>query len=92
MLLKKTITEVARNFSHLVNRVAYKHDSIILVRGNKEVAELRPVVSGLSSMDFVDFIKSLPHLTESELTSFSNDLKDVRESMNDKPIRDPWAS
>jgi hypothetical protein len=92
MLLKKTVTELARDFSHFVNRVAYKHNSIILLRGKKEVAELRPIVSGLPISDFANLMDSLPHLSEPELEAFSTDLKVVRDSMNDEPVRDPWAS
>lgn len=92
MLLKKTVTEIARDFSHFVNRVTYKHDSIILLKGKREVAELRPVVSGMPVAEFSNLMVSLPHLSEEDMDSFSNDLDSIRDIMNDEPIRDPWAS
>jgi|TARA_B110000495_G_C23041924_1_gene625611 hypothetical protein len=90
MKLKKTVTEVARNFSSFLNSVRYNHDTIVLIRGKKEVAELRPIISGMSADNFLNLIKLGPHLSESDLKSFSDDLKMVRETMNEAPIGDPW--
>lgn len=90
MKLKKTVTEVARNFSSFLNSVRYNHDSIILVRGKKEVAELRPIISGMSADNFLNILKSAPHLSESDLKSFSEDLENVRVELNDGAIGDPW--
>lgn len=90
MILKKTVTEVARNFSHLINNVSYNHDTIILIRGKKEVAELRPVLSGLPVEDFLNVIKSSPHLSESGAESYSEDIEEIRKTMNEDSGKDPW--
>ena len=46
--LKKNIsvTEASRNFADYINRVVYRGESFVLIRGNKAVAEISPVVSG----------------------------------------------
>ena len=41
-----TVTEVARHFAEYINRVAYRGECFVLVRGNKPIAELRPVAGG----------------------------------------------
>lgn len=38
------VSEAVRNFADYINRVAYRGESFTLVRGNKPVAELAPVV------------------------------------------------
>lgn len=41
-----SVTEAARHFAEYINRVAYRGESFVLVRGNKPVAELRPLPMG----------------------------------------------
>lgn len=90
MKLKKTVTEVARNFSEFLNTVRYKHDTIVLIRGKKEVAELRPILSGISVSNFRDLLHSLPHIPKEDSNSFGDDLKEIRDSFNEDKLRDPW--
>lgn len=78
MVIKKTVADVARNFSHLINNVSYNHDTIILIRGKREVAELRPIISGVSADEFIAVLKATPHLSEEESKSFSEDLLQIR--------------
>lgn len=40
---KITVTEAARGFSDLINRVFYRHESALLVKGGKPMARLLPV-------------------------------------------------
>jgi antitoxin (DNA-binding transcriptional repressor) of toxin-antitoxin stability system len=42
-----SLTEVVRGFSEYVNRVAYRGERFILLRGRKPIAELRPIPTGL---------------------------------------------
>ena len=46
MALTLSVTEVARHFAEYINRVSYRGESFVLVRGNKPVAELRPPSCG----------------------------------------------
>ena len=41
-----SVTEMVRGFSDYVNRVAYRGERFILVKGRKPVAELRPLPAG----------------------------------------------
>jgi len=41
-----SVTDVARHFSEYINRVTYKGDRFVLVKGGREVAELKPVPKG----------------------------------------------
>jgi len=41
-----TVTEVVRHFAEYLNRVAYRRESFVLIRGNKAIAELRPLPTG----------------------------------------------
>ena len=60
MKLAVNITEVLRNFSDYINRVAYRGERFILVRGGKPVAELSPVPSGTRLGDLPSLLASLP--------------------------------
>jgi antitoxin (DNA-binding transcriptional repressor) of toxin-antitoxin stability system len=42
----RSVTEVARNFADYINRVVYRGERFVLVRGNKPVAELGPLPVG----------------------------------------------
>ena len=41
-----TVTEVVRNFSDYISRVAYQRESFILCKGKQPMAELRPLPTG----------------------------------------------
>jgi len=85
-----TVTEMARKFADYINRVAYRGDRFILTRGNKPVAEIRPLPRKLTGREFAEIWKSLPHLTPEEAEEFGRDIDAAREELNKIPIRDPW--
>ena len=41
-----SVTEFARHFAEYINRVSYRGECFVLMRGNKPVAELRPLPAG----------------------------------------------
>lgn len=86
------VTKAVRSFSEYIDRVRYKNESFLLVKGKKPVAELRPVLTGRRLEDLVETIESLPSLDESAVDGFASDLKDIRSSTNNEEVRDPWAS
>jgi antitoxin (DNA-binding transcriptional repressor) of toxin-antitoxin stability system len=57
-----TATEVARNFSEVINRVLYQHESVVVERGGVAVCEIRPVYAamGCSAEELVELLRSLP--------------------------------
>jgi antitoxin (DNA-binding transcriptional repressor) of toxin-antitoxin stability system len=85
-----TTTEAARHFAEYINRVAYRGESFVLIRGNKPVAELRPLPQGKRLSELPDLIASLPRLTQAEAADFLKDLEEAREELNRIEVRDPW--
>lgn len=89
---KVIVSEAVRNFADYINRVAYRGESFTLIRGNKPVAELTPVVAGRRLGDLPYLLASLPPLGETEAREFANDVSGARTKLAEAPIRDPWAS
>lgn len=57
-----TATQVARNFSEVVNRVLYDHEAVVVERGGVAVCEIRPTYGGtrFSGADLAELLQSLP--------------------------------
>ncbi len=88
-----SVTEVSRNFADFINRVAYRGEEFVLVRGQKPVAELRPVPHGRKLGEFPELMRSLPSLAAGDVDTFARDLSDLREEIaTEEELRDPWAS
>lgn len=84
-----TATTAARQFSDLLNRVAYRHESLEISRGGRAVARLVPAEprSGVKLKDLNAILERLPRLAEDE-TAFAADV----ESSDTGPEDDAWAS
>jgi antitoxin (DNA-binding transcriptional repressor) of toxin-antitoxin stability system len=87
-----TVTEAARHFSEYVGRVAYRHESFVLHKGKKAVAELRPVPAGIRLGDLPELLASLPRLTPEEATAFAEDLRAARARLDAEGMPDRWRS
>lgn len=87
-----SITEVSRHFSDYLNRVAYKGEYFILLRGKKVLAELRPAPKGRRLGELPDLLKSLPRLSKLEAHGFLKDLSGARATLAKRKLRDPWES
>lgn len=87
-----TVTEVVRHFADYVNRVAYRRESFVLVRGNKPVAELRPLPVGKRLGELPGLFASLPHLLPSEADAFAADVDAARAGIARTEVHDPWRS
>jgi antitoxin (DNA-binding transcriptional repressor) of toxin-antitoxin stability system len=88
----RSVTEVARHFADYINRVVYRGERFVLMRGNKPVAELGPVPAGKRVAELPDLIASLPRLSEDEAAEFAEDLVSARSMLSATDVRDPWAS
>jgi antitoxin (DNA-binding transcriptional repressor) of toxin-antitoxin stability system len=88
----RSVTEVARNFADYINRVVYRGERFVLVRGNKPVAELGPLPAGKRLAELPDLLSSLPKLSEVEAEEFAEDLISARAMLSASGVRDPWAS
>lgn len=91
MVTTLSVTEVARNFADCVNRVAYRGERIVVVRGKRAVAELHPVPQGRRLGDLPQILRALPRLGEKEAASFARDVATARKKLNRGKVRDPWA-
>jgi antitoxin (DNA-binding transcriptional repressor) of toxin-antitoxin stability system len=87
----RSVTEVARNFAEYVNRVAYRGERFVLIRGRRPVAELRPLPAGRTLEELPDLFASLPRLAKDDIDSFERDIEEAR-SQNTGLPRDPWES
>ncbi len=87
-----TVTEIARSFAEYINRVVYRGESFILTRGNKPVAEIRPIPAGRKLADLPKILASVPHLDPEDVEAFAQDIEDSRRELARMGIRDPWES
>jgi len=87
-----TVTQVARHFADYVNRVAFRHESFTLVRGNKPLAQLRPLPQGKLLSELPALFASLPRLSSSEASDFADDLAAARDELAGAEVRDAWQS
>ena len=87
-----SVTEMARHFAEYINRVAYRGESFVLVRGNKPMAELRPLPVGKRLAELPALLASLPHLSSEEATQFADDIAAAREALARAEVRNPWES
>lgn len=87
-----SVTDVARNFSDYINRVAHRGERFVLTRGGRAVAELRPVPAGRRLSELADIFAALPRLGADEAESFGRDIDAARGELNAIPVRDPWES
>ena len=66
-----TVTDAVRHFSDYVSRVVYRHESFVLCKGKKPVAELRPLPSGRRLGDLPGILRSLPRLSKTDAAAFA---------------------
>lgn len=91
MRTSASVTDVLRNFSDYINRVVYRREAFVLVRGGKPVAELSPVPSGTRLGDLPSLLDALPRLGD-EAQAFAADLDAARAELAAHPPGDPWES
>jgi hypothetical protein len=91
MINRASVTDVLRNFSDYINRVVYRRERFVLIRGGREVAELSPVPSGVRLGDLPAIMASLPRLDPEDIDAFQADIDEARRELGSED-RDPWAS
>ncbi len=84
------VTEMSRNFSEYLNRVYYNSEHFLLVRGGKKLAEINPLPLNKKLKELSELLKTLPKLSDDDVTQFSNDIKESDELFN-TGLADPWA-
>lgn len=84
-----TATDAARNFSDLLNRVAYRRETLVISRGGRAVARLSPALplDGVKLADLDKLLAGLPGLGQ-DAAAFAADVEDAELP----PETDAWAS
>ena len=84
-----TATELARNFRAMFDQVEFKHEELVVVRNNHEVARIIPGPATMTALEaMADLYRTLPDETAS---GWLNDSRSAAEHLTDE-VRDPWAS
>lgn len=87
-----SVTEMVRGFSDYINRVAYRRERFILLKGRKPVAELRPLPSGRLLSELEELLRSLPVLSDAEAADFAADIEEAATRLPREELTDPWQS
>jgi prevent-host-death family protein len=84
-----TVTEAARNFSDLVNRVYYRGESTILTRNGLPVAFLSPAEPVTTPAgELASGWEALPHLEPADAIDFGDELERARRALG--PAENRW--
>ncbi len=84
-----TATELARNFRAMFDQVEFKHEELVVVRNNHEVARIIPGPAKMTALEaMADLYRTLP---DEAACGWLNDSRSAAEHLTDE-VRDPWAS
>ena len=90
MRTRRTVTEVARNFSDVVSRVAMRGERVELVRGGRVVAAIVPAPEGLPIGALATVFAELPRLGRRDAGAMARAIESGRELLRG-PVS-PWDS
>lgn len=74
MLTTISVTEVARNFSDVINRIHYQRRSYLLTRGGTAVAMLLPTNEPLTGARLAELWDDRPHLDPHDAEAWAAEL------------------
>jgi len=87
-----TVTEVARNFSAVLNGVEREQEEVVLVRNRRRIARLVPEPPARNALEVLgDLYRTLDEGTADALAAAIGGAKKGRRGTLDE-LRDPWAS
>jgi prevent-host-death family protein len=87
--LTLSVTEAARSFSDLINRVRYRGESAVLTKNGRAVARIVPPGSPtITGAELAKLWKDRPRLSPKEAETFARDLEEGRKFF--KPYVSPW--
>ena len=85
-----SVTDAARNFADLVNRIFYTGESATLVKNGVPVARMVPAGPPVCPASrLANAWPTLPHLTPADARRFAADITKARAAL--PAPRDPWA-
>ena len=89
-----SVTEAARNFSDVINRVYYQEQSFTLTRNGTVVAKIEPAAEekhGLTGAELAAWWPLRPRLTPEEAEAYLKDIEEARAELK-MPEGDAWDS
>lgn len=87
-----TVTEVARNFSAVMDGVEANQEEIVVVRNSKPIARLVPEPPAQNALEVLgDVYRTLDDETADALAAAVNSGRQSKRGTL-KELRDPWAS
>lgn len=86
-----SVTEAARNFSDVINRVYYQGQTYLLTRGGVVVAQLTGSDKTLSSAELLRRWENRPRLDPDDAGNWEQDLADMRAAFT-MPEDTSWDS
>ena len=84
-----TATELSRNFRVMLDKVEFKHEELIVVRNNHEVARIIPGPATMTALEAMTDIYGI--LSEDAAVAWLDDSRRTERGLNVE-VRDPWAS
>lgn len=84
-----SVTDAARNFSDVINRVRYQGEVAVLTKGGKEVARLSPMRRPITGGELAAVWRKLRLLSAKESAAMARDVAAGRRSL--PPPRSPWG-
>ena len=87
-----SVTEVARNFSAVMDRIEVDQEEVVLVRNHKPIARLVPEPAALNALEVMgDLFRTLDDATADALTeAVARGRKPGHGTLSE--LRKPWAS
>ena len=87
-----SVTEVARNFSAVLDGVEREQEEVVLVRNRRQIARLVPEPPARNALEVLgDLYRTLDEGTARALVAAIGGAKKGRRGTLDE-LRDPWAS
>lgn len=87
-----TVTEVARNFSDIINRVQYQSRTYLLTRGGQTVAQLSAVNPETLTFDaLVRLWKARPRIDPADAALWESELATAKAEIT-SPLETVWDS
>lgn len=87
-----SVTEVARNFSAVLDQIENDHEEVVLVRNHKPIARLVPEPAAMNALEVMgDLFRTLDDPTADALAEAVARGRGPRQGTLNE-LRNPWAS
>lgn len=86
-----TITHLARNLADIVNRVSYRGERFVVLRGHRPVVELVPPPQPRRLGDLPGILSGLPRLGPDEAVRLGSEMDAARSALGGAG-EGPWGS